>query len=72
MKEINLKLKLLDSSDFEEARKLIGEEVYFISDIKNPLLDECDILDSIRFTQWTSDIFFNDNDEAYPFIIKKD
>lgn len=72
MKEINLKLKALDSSDFKEAKKLIGEEVYFISDIKNPSLDECDVLDSIRFTQWTTNIFFNTNDEAYPYIIKKD
>lgn len=72
MKEINLKLKLLDSSDFEEAKRLIGEEVYFISDIENLSLDECDILDSIRFTQWTRDIFFNNNDEAYSFIVKKD
>ena len=72
MKEVNLKLKVLDSSDFEEAKNLIGEEVYFISDIKNPSLDEFDILDSIRFSQWTGDIFFNDSDEAYPFIVKKD
>lgn len=71
MKEVNLKLHLLDSSDIEEARKLIGEEVYFVDDSKNPQLDNCDTLDSIRFTQWTNDIFFNDNDEAYPFIIKK-
>ena len=72
MKEVNLKLKVLDSSDFEEAKNLIGEEVYFISDIENITLDECDTLDSIRFTRWTNDIFFNDNDEAYPFIIKND
>ena len=72
MKEINLKLNVLDSSDFEQAKGLLGEEVYFISDIKNPNLEECDTLDSIRFTCWTDDIFFNGNEEAFPYIVKKD
>ena len=44
MKEINLKLKVLDSSDFEEAKELIGEEVYRNRQENAAIFSRCDEL----------------------------
>lgn len=71
MKQVNIKFNLLGVEDFEKAKELLGEEVYFISDANNVTFEEFGKLDSIRFITWTNDIYFNCNEEAFSFIIPK-